>query len=556
MIFSIRTRHLTRLFLCCLISILPCVLADETRGDSGSLVDASGLLLTKKLIGEEHTDSSEDRGDSAEDTPDSASDLSTLAAEASSDDSVDPADPAGDSGDDVDSNLVSLEPELDPSPLDLAASDGDSAVQNSENSADSRSADASSEIDGKEPSVSEDEDPSVHASASEEEASSDDYNIPVVVDPTVEKHLRFFNTSIRDRFEQWLVRFSRYRPLVETIFAEFDLPSDLVNLSLVESGFNPYAYSRAKATGPWQFMKATGKIYGLRIDNYVDERRDPIKSTVAAARYLRDLYDLFGTWPLAMAAYNAGEGKVLRALRKVQGETFSDISKTRLIRRETKQYVPRIMAATIIARNPNVYGFTHDPAPPHEFDEVIVNRPMHFHAISNISGIPYEELRLLNPELRRNATPPGDSAYHLKVPVGTGMKVMDVLDRIPTYKFTAYSERTPLAKKGSSLWYRVRPGDTLEKVSRQFRVPIQTLKKRNNLSGSLIKVGDMLSIRPSHSDQTRLAKKGSALRYRVRPGDTLEKVSKRFRVPIQTLKQRNNLSSSLIKIGDLLIIRR
>jgi len=560
MIFSIQTHHLMRLFLCCLISVLPCVFAHEARGDSGSLVDAGGLILTEKPIGEEHADSSEDRGDSAEDTPDSASDLSTLSAEASSDESVDPADPAGDSGDDVDSNLVSLEPELDPSPLDLAASEGDSEAQSSENSADpreSQSADASSEIDGKEPSASVEEDPSLHASASENEASSDAYNIPVVVDPTVEKHLRFFNTSIRDRFEQWLVRFSRYRPLVETIFAEFDLPSDLVNLSLVESGFNPYAYSRAKATGPWQFMKATGKIYGLRIDNYVDERRDPIKSTVAAARYLRDLYDIFGTWPLAMAAYNAGEGKVLRALRKARGETFSDISKTRLIRLETKQYVPRIMAATIIARNPNVYGFTHDPAPPHEFDEVIVNRPMHFHAISNISGIPYEELRLLNPELRRNATPPGDSAYHLKVPVGTGMKVMDVLDRIPTYKFPSYSEGTRLAKKGSSLWYRVRPGDTLEKVSRRFRVPIQTLKKRNNLSGSLIKVGQVLSIRPSPSDQTRLAKKttGSSLRYRVRPGDTLGKVSKRFRVPIQTLKQRNNLSSSLIKIGDLLIIR-
>ncbi|MDH5253061.1 MAG: lytic transglycosylase domain-containing protein, partial [Nitrospira sp.] len=150
------------------------------------------------------------------------------------------------------------------------------------------------------------------------------YNIPIVVDPAVESHIRFFNTSIRGRFEQWLTRLSRYRPLVETIFAEFDLPSDLVNLSLVESGFNPYAYSRAKATGPWQFMQGTGKAYGLRIDHYVDERRDPIKSTVAAARYLRDLYDLFGTWPLAMAAYNAGEGKVMRALRKAQAETFLD----------------------------------------------------------------------------------------------------------------------------------------------------------------------------------------------------------------------------------------
>jgi membrane-bound lytic murein transglycosylase D len=320
------------------------------------------------------------------------------------------------------------------------------------------------------------------------------YNIPVIIDPTVEKHITFFNTSIRSRFEQWLVRLSRYRPLVENIFSEFDLPSDLVNLSLVESGFNPYAFSRAKATGPWQFMKGTGRLYGLRIDHYVDERRDPIKSTVAAARYLRDLYDLFGTWPLAMAAYNAGEGKVMRALQKVQGESFSDISGTKLIRFETKQYVPRIMAATVIARNLDQYGFSQEPVPVHQFEEVIVTRPLHFRAIANTSGIPYEELRLLNPELRRDATPPDDSAYHLKVPVGTGAKVAQLLDRVPTYKFPRYEARTHQVKATSSRWYRVRVGDTLEKVSKRFRVPLRTLKARNNLSGSVIKPGEFLII--------------------------------------------------------------
>ena len=318
------------------------------------------------------------------------------------------------------------------------------------------------------------------------------YNIPIVIDPTVQSHIRFFNTSIRDRFEQWLLRFNRYRPLVENIFAEFNLPSDLVNLSLVESGFNPYAYSRAKATGPWQFMKGTGQLYGLRIDHYVDERRDPIKSTVAAARYLRDLYDLFGAWPLAMAAYNAGEGKVLRALQKAQAESFSDISRTRLIRPETKQYVPRIMAATIIAKNPDQYGFSQTPVAPHEFEEVTVSRPLHFRAIANTTGIPYSELRLLNPELRRDATPPDSVAYRLKVPVGTSAKVMNVIDRIPTYKFPPIPAQ-PLQVVASRR-YRVRVGDTLEKVSRRFRVPLETLKTRNNLSGHGIKAGDLLVI--------------------------------------------------------------
>lgn len=320
------------------------------------------------------------------------------------------------------------------------------------------------------------------------------YNVPIVLDPSVQGHIRYFNTSIRGRFEQWLTRLSKYHPLVERIFSEFNLPSDLVYLSLVESGFNPYAYSRARATGPWQFMKGTAKVYGLRVDQYVDERRDPIKSTVAAARYLRDLYDLFGAWPLAMAAYNAGEGKVMRALHKAQVESFSEISKTRLIRRETKEYVPRFMAATIIAKNPNRYGFPQEPAPPHEFEEVIVSRPIHFRAIANATGIPYEELRLLNPELRRDATPPDDPDYRLKVPVGTKPKMEQLLDRIPTWKFPPLPVTNQKVRAESSRWYRVRVGDTLEKVAKRFRVSVKTLKTRNNLTSPVIRPGDLLAI--------------------------------------------------------------
>ncbi len=395
-----------------------------------------------------------------------------------------PSNPVGETkspqeDDGIDSNLVPLEPELEPeqtvSPPDLPLSD--SMTEPPEQASGNASLDTPGTTDA--------------------DAQGPLYNIPVVIDQTVQSHIHFFNTSIRNRFEQWLLRFSRYRPLVETIFAEFDLPSDLVNLSLVESGFNPYAYSRAKATGPWQFMKGTGQLYGLRIDQYVDERRDPIKSTVAAARYLRDLYDLFGAWPLAMAAYNAGEGKVLRALQKTQAESFSEISKTKLIRLETKQYIPRIMAATIIAKNLDQYGFNQDPAPLHQFEEVVVTRPLHFRAIANVTGIPYSELRLLNPELRRDATPPGDTAYHLKVPVGTSSKVLELIGRVPTHKFPTMRtqvRQTRQVKTDSARWYRIRGGDTLEKISRRFGIPIKTLKSRNNLSGPTIKAGELLMI--------------------------------------------------------------
>lgn len=323
-------------------------------------------------------------------------------------------------------------------------------------------------------------------------------NVPLVLDHKVERHLKFFHTAIRDRFEQWLARFARYKPLADRIFSEFELPSDLVFLSLVESGFNPHAYSRARATGPWQFMKSTAKLYGLRVDQYVDERRDPIKSTVAAARYLRDLYDLFGAWPLAMAAYNAGEGKVLRALQKAQADSFWGIAQTRHLRRETRDYVPRFMAAALIAKNPDLYGFSQEQPVLHEFEEVVVRRSVHLRAVANATGISFYELRQLNPELRRDVTPPDDAEYHLKIPVATKTVVEEALERIPSWKRPAMSVKRG-ARHGEAEgagWYKVQVGDSLWTIAKRFRLSVQDLKERNNLAGRLIKPGDLLAIGP------------------------------------------------------------
>ncbi|MDE3017532.1 MAG: transglycosylase SLT domain-containing protein [Nitrospirota bacterium] len=323
-------------------------------------------------------------------------------------------------------------------------------------------------------------------------------NIAIVRNEKVEGHMRFFHTAIRDRFEHWLTRLSHYRPLVERIFSEFDLPSDLVYLSLVESGFNPHAYSRAKATGPWQFMKGTAQVYGLRVDQYVDERRDPIKSTVAAARYLRDLYDLFGTWPLAMAAYNAGEGKVMRALQKSRADSFWDIAATKHIRRETKEYVPRFMAATIIAKDPGQFGFTPVQTDLHAFEEVVVPHAVHFRDLEKVADIPFSELQRLNPELRRDVTPPDDTHYHLKVPVGSKERVEQVLDQIPTWKppvrFPKLAKHRPDPAGESRGWYRVRVGDSLWTIAKRFHLSVQDLKARNNLASRRLKPGELLLV--------------------------------------------------------------
>ena len=320
------------------------------------------------------------------------------------------------------------------------------------------------------------------------------FRVPHSHNHKVERHMRFFHTAIHNRFEQWLDRLAHYRPIVEGIFSEFDLPSDLVFLSLVESGFNPNAYSRARATGPWQFMKGTARLYGLRVDQYVDERRDPIKSTVAAARYLRDLYDLFGTWPLAMAAYNAGEGKVLRALRKARAESFWEIAQTRHIRRETKEYVSRFVAATIIAKNPDRYGFSSEARDPHQFEEVVVHRPVHLRDVAKATGVPFLELRRLNPELRRDVTPPTDPEYHLKVPVGTKAGVEQMLDSIPAWNQSASTQRRGAHGGQSPEWYRVRVGDSLAKIAKRFHLSVPELKARNNLTSHLVKPGDLLAI--------------------------------------------------------------
>ncbi len=259
-----------------------------------------------------------------------------------------------------------------------------------------------------------------------------DLQVPMVRTAKIDRHVQFFSYQIRDRFEQWLSRLERYRPSVQSIFSEFKLPLDLIFLSLVESGFNTNAVSRAKAVGPWQFMKPTAKFYGLRVDSWVDERRDPVKSTVAAAQYLRDLYHLFGSWPLAMAAYNAGEGKVGRSMARLKDKDsdFWALVDTKLLRAETREYVPRFVAAAQIAKDPARFGFNIAPQPPVEYEEVIITRPVHLKAAARAAGVSLEEMKNLNPELRREMTPP-DPLYVLKVPVG---KKSTMMANLPVYR--------------------------------------------------------------------------------------------------------------------------
>ncbi len=367
--------------------------------------------------------------------------------------------------------------------------------------------------------------------------------IPLVINDAVAKNLRYFKDGITDRFQSYLDRFHHYQEVVEPIFQEFGIPTELMYLSLVESGFNPKAFSRARASGPWQFMKATGRMYKLNVSWYIDERRDPIKSTVAAAHHLRDLYDRFGSWPLALAAYNAGSGKVSRAIRKTGSRDFWKIRRTRSIRRETKDYVPRFIAATLIAKNPTAYGFLTPDGDRHEFEETLITKPVQLAAITKHTGISLEELKRLNPELRRNIVPKSKGpGYHLKVPVG-----MASLVATQQTTFPVWTQPPPPPTQ----WYRVRRGDSLSVVARRFRMKVRQLKNMNNLSSNLIRVGKRLRVRGADEDYAD----DKILWYRVRYGDSLGKIASRFGTSVRKIKQLNKLSTHLIFPGDRLRVK-
>ena len=303
----------------------------------------------------------------------------------------------------------------------------------------------------------------------------------------VENSLSFFSERIRKQFSLWLARSGRYLPMMVEILLGKGLPADIAFLPLIESGFNPYAYSRARAMGPWQFIAGTAKRYGLKIDWWVDERRDPIKSTIAAAEYLKDLYGMFDSWTLALAAYNAGEGRIRRALNKSRANDFWTLKKTRSIPRETRNYIPHYIAATTIAKDPESFGFQDiDYYEPMLYDEIVINAPMDISVIAKSAETTVEEIRKLNPELRRWCTPLNVSSYTLRIPFGKKEIFFKNLTEIPADKLLATRQ------------YKVKKGDTVKRVARRFGISTTAVREMNSLTGRnpKLKIGDILLIPP------------------------------------------------------------
>lgn len=383
------------------------------------------------------------------------------------------------------------------------------------------------------------------------------YEIPLETNEHVERWIEFFTTGAgRTRFRIYLERSGAYEEMIRQRLRDAEMPEDLLYLAMIESGMNPNAYSRAHAVGLWQFIKGTGRRYDLKIGYWLDERRDPFKATDAAVAHLGDLYEQFGSWYLAAAAYNAGSGRVSRGIKKTGSSDFWDLADARVLRRETRNYVPKLIAATMIGTNPEQYGFADvTPAPPLEFDVVEVPDATSFDVLAEAAGTTEDEIRRLNPQYPRRVTPP-DGAAEVRVPKGQSATFV-----------TAYA-LVPPSERVTWLEHVVTRGQTLSHIASRYGVSVTAIRAtNNNVHPKRLQIGQKLIIPRSGRATTRLASAAPApapatlaadgtKTVTVRRGDSLWTIARAHGVSTGDLMTMNNLKSSVIHPGDRLTVGR
>ncbi len=337
------------------------------------------------------------------------------------------------------------------------------------------------------------------------------FDFPIDLNEKVLSMVKYFTGPIKTKIETSLSRGSSYLPMIRQVFEEEGIPQDLCFLPLIESGYINKIKSKAKAAGMWQFIPSTGRMFGLRQNRYVDETRDPVKSTQAAARYLKQLYRGCGDWYLALAGYNNGPGRVESAADKINSRNFWDIARSPYMRNETKNYVPGFCAAVLVGRFPERYGLTVNQEKPFAYEWVDVDRATPLKTLAAHAGVELEELKLLNPELLRDTTPPG--AWRIKVPPGKGAITARNLDQAPDKGRPARADAEeapeteveplpsiPGGKKAAKparakkLTHTVKKGETLSAIARRYDVDIKTLKAFNGLKSNSLRKNQKLKI--------------------------------------------------------------
>lgn len=391
--------------------------------------------------------------------------------------------------------------------------------------------------------------------ARELESEGPSWDIPITINDAVERWLEYFQTDGRENFAIYLSRAGRYESMMRAIFRDAGLPEDLVYLSLIESGFSPRAYSRARAVGLWQFISSTARLYGLQISYWVDERRDPILATKAAAAHLKDLYEEFGSWYLVAAAYNGGASRVRRSINRSGSDDFWTLSQRRYLRSETRNYVPKLLAAALIAKQPEHFGFVEiEQLPPLSYDVVQVADATSLDVIADAAGASVAELMELNPQVLRGVTPPGQR-YSVRVPPGRGHSFA------VAYATVAPSERVTWVQ------HVVRRGDTLSEIAQAYGVSVSAIRAANGgVNPRRLRVGQRLVIpragrlprftaapRVSQSTARTVSPQrpgGPYITYRVQNGDSLWAIAQRYAVTPRDLMLWNGLTSSVIHPGD------
>src|SRR5205823_8302136 len=312
-----------------------------------------------------------------------------------------------------------------------------------------------------------------------EDVKETSHDLPIEINNRVLGFLDYYqNGRGRGVIEVGLQRAGRYQPMIEKVLKEEGVPLDLMYLCQAESAFQPRAVSRAQAKGMWQFISSRGKEYGLRQTWWIDERSDPEKSTRAAARHLKDLYQEFGDWYLAMAAYNSGPVRVQRALEKTGADNFWALAETRALPTETINYIPNILALTIIGKNPEKYGFNVTPAAALETERVGVDKPTDLRVIADAIKLPVEDLRALNSHVLRWTTPPDDPDFQLILPKGYAEKFNQQVASLPVSKRVLFREHI------------VRKGDTLGAIAKKYSTTPTQLSDANNLGKKpILKLG-------------------------------------------------------------------
>lgn len=385
-------------------------------------------------------------------------------------------------------------------------------------------------------------------------------DIPLTLNSKVEYFLYYFQTRGKESFSHWLARSSRYIPMMKEILKREGMPEDLVYVAMIESGFSMNARSWANAVGPWQFISETGRRYSLRIDQWVDERKDPVKATTAAALYMKELYGMFkGDWYLAAAGYNAGENKILRAIDMYNTTDFWEISQGSYLKRETKEYVPKLLAAAIIAKDPARFGFS-DVAylPPIQFDTVTIPSRTNLDLVARLTGASYEIIKELNPDLRHWCTPPNYPDYQLKIPKGTRQHFEAEFAKIPHDQ--RFTEKVLYTR------YKAGKRDSLKKIAGRFGMTPSALAELNRLNvnsrlaGKTLIVPARQTVDFGHEGRTprKIASKGDYHKfYTVKKGDTLGELAKRFNVSPKLLSAWNNLKTKVaLKPGRRIIIAK